>query len=214
MSPSSGQDPIVPAQYDAWARVYDCLWARYMNQTLPVVERTADVTSGERVLDLGCGTGALLERIARHTTDAELVGVDLSRGMVEHARHKLKTVSEFRIEQVDAHDLPFDDGSFDAVVCASTFHYFTDPSAVLEEVHRVLRPEGRLVLLDWCRDYWTCRLMDAMLRYIDPAHEICYTLAEVTTLLGRASFTVRDAFRYRFDLVWGMMVVTTVPTDL
>ena len=207
------QDTSVPSQYDAWARIYDRLWARYMNQTLPVAQQAAAVRSGEQVLDLACGTGELLSRIAKETPGAERIGVDLSPKMVERARAKLTDEPNTRVERADAHDLPFADDTFDVVVCANTFHYFTHPEQVLREVRRVLRPGGRLVLLDWCRDFWTCRLMDAVLQYVDPAYETCYTRAELMTLLERASFEGPDAFRYRFDVVWGMMVVTARPAS-
>lgn len=207
----SNQDPSVPSQYDAWAQVYDRLWRRYMNQTLPVIRRTASVGQNERVLDLACGTGELMHRIARRTAEVDLVGVDLAPAMVERAREKLSGVPAAHPRQADSHDLPFADDTFDVILCANTFHYFTHPQVVLAEVRRVLRPDGRLVLLDWCRDFWTCRLMDAVLRRIDPAYETCYALAEMTSLLGGASFRVTESFRYRFDLVWGMMVVTASP---
>lgn len=207
------QDPTAPAQYDGWARVYDRLWRRYMNQTLPVIRQTAAVENDERVLDLACGTGELLHRIARRSPQAELVGVDLASGMVDRARQKLAGTPRAQVQRADGHDLPFADNAFDAILCANTFHYFTHPSVVLAEGRRVLRPSGRLVLLDWCRDFWTCRLMDGALRRIDPAYETCHTLAELTSLLGRASFRVTESFRYRFDVVWGMMVVTAVPID-
>jgi ubiquinone/menaquinone biosynthesis C-methylase UbiE len=213
MTDSSRQDSSVSAQYDAWARVYDQFWARYMDQTLPVARQMADVRPNIRALDLACGTGELLRRIADDVPGAALTGVDLAPNMVERARHKLADVPNTRIERADAHELPFADDMFDVVACANTFHYFTHPSAVLGEVHRVLRPGGRFVLLDWCRDYWTCRVMDRVLRYIDPAYETCYTLSALTTMLENAAFDVPVAFRYRFDLVWGMMGAVARPIE-
>ena len=198
-------------QYDKWSSVYDLLWRRYLNQTVPVARETAAIKPRERVLDLACGTGELLRRIVQHTSDADLTGVDIAPGMVERARAKLAGVSDAKIEQADAHDLPFRDGSFDVVVCANTFHYFTHPTSVLGEVRRVLRPDGRFVVLDWCRDYWTCRVMDAVLRVFDPAHQNCYTLDELAAILDDAGFAGRESFRYRFDIVWGMMVVVAEP---
>lgn len=208
------QDASVPSQYDTWAQIYDLLWRRYMNRTLPVAQQTAAVRPGEKVLDLACGTGELLRRIAAETPGAKLTGVDLAPKMVERARRKLDEVPNVHVEEADAHDLPFAAGDFDVVVCASTFHYFTRPETVLAEARRVLRPEGRLIVLDWCRDFWTCRLMDGVLRCVDPAHATCYTLDELTTLLARTAFDVFDPFRYRFDLVWGMMVVDARPAPL
>jgi ubiquinone/menaquinone biosynthesis C-methylase UbiE len=206
---TSTQDWAVASQYDAWARVYDRVWHRYMSQTLPVAQRIAAAAPGEQVLDLACGTGALLSRMAEETPGAELVGIDVAPGMVERARQKLG--AQAHVEQADAHDLPFEEDTCDVVVCANTFHYFTRPSVVLAEVRRVLRPDGRLVVLDWCRDYWSCRLMDWILRGIDPAHHVCYTLSALLALLRDAAFETRTTIRYRFDLVWGMMVAVAAP---
>jgi SAM-dependent methyltransferase len=75
----------------------------------------------------------------------------------------------------------------------------------------VLRPGGRLVVLDWCRDFWTCRVMDAVLPLIDPAYQHCYTLDEMRSLLTEADFATQHQFRYRFDLIWGMMVLDAIP---
>jgi len=206
------QDSTVAAQYDSWARFYDLLWRRYMNRTLPVVRDTAAVRPDEQVLDLACGTGELLRRLARTGSTAELTGVDLAAGMVGHARHKLADHPEVSVEQADAHDLPFADATFDVIVSSSTFHYFTHPETVLAEARRVLRPQGRFVVLDWCRDYWTCRVMDSVLQYVDPAHGTCYTLPELVDYFDAAGWTLRSSFRYRFDLVWGMMVVDARPS--
>lgn len=210
---SRRQDPSVPDQYDAWATVYDLFWARYINQTLPVLQRAANVASGERVLDLACGTGELERRILDETSPSHIVGVDLAPSMVERAQAKLAGRPSVRFEQADVHDLPFEDRAFDVVVCANTFHYFTHPTQVLREAHRVLAPTGRLVMLDWCRDYWACRVMDAVLQGVDPAYRHCYTLDEMRALLERAGFSIPRQFRYRFDLMWGMMVVEGIPED-
>ena len=207
------QDRTVSDQYETWARVYDLFWRRYMNRTLPVAQRAAAIRNGERVLDLACGTGELLRRVAGGAREAELTGVDLAPAMVKHTRNKLDGQAEARVRRADAHDLPFDDDAFDVIVCANTFHYFTHPRAVLAEVRRVLRPAGRFIVLDWCRDYWTCRVMDAVLRVVDPAYETCYTLDELASLFRATGWTMRTAFRYRFDIVWGMMVAEVRPTS-
>lgn len=204
---SNRQDPTVPRQYEKWAQIYDVLWHRYMEKTLPVLQRTADPAPGERVLDLGSGTGELEQRIHASTPEVEIVGIDLAQSMVETARKKLAGTEGISFLLADAHDLPFPNESFDVVVSASTFHYFTLPQQVLHEVARVLRPSGRLVLLDWCRDFWTCRVMDTVLQWIDPAHRRCFTLEEITSQIGASPLTYRFGFRYRFDVVWGMMVV-------
>jgi ubiquinone/menaquinone biosynthesis C-methylase UbiE len=205
--PRSRQDPTVIDQYEGWARIYDLFWRRYMEKTLPVMQEAAGIGPGERILDLACGTGELERRVARAQSDAEIVGVDLAGSMVARARTKVGERPNIRIEVADVHNLPFSSDSFDAVVCANTFHYFTRPEIVLREAARVLRPGGRFVVLDWCRDFWTCRVMDAILHRIDPAYPGCYTEEEMIDLHRAAGLDVRGSFTYRFDLVWGMMVV-------
>lgn len=210
---SGRQDPSVIKQYDLWARVYDVLWRRYVNKTVPVAQEAAAVAPGERIVDLACGTGELGRRLVDSVPDVEIVGVDLASSMIERARSKHEGQPRVRFERADVHDLPFEEDAFDVAVCANTFHYFTEPEAVLREAARVLRPDGRLVVLDWCRDFWTCRIMDAVLRRLDPAYRHCYTLGEMTNFLKTASFDLRTRFRYRFDLIWGMMVVEATPLE-
>ena len=204
------QDPTVAKQYDAWAHVYDLFWRRYVNKTVPVAQRVAAVQPGERVVDLACGTGELERRLAAAVSEADIVGVDLAPSMIRRARQKLNDTTGVRFQTADVHDLPFGQSVFDVAVCANTFHYFTAPQVVLHEAARVLRPGGRLVILDWCRDYWTCRVMDRVLHHIDPAYQQCYGLDEMTAFLQQAPLTLRASFRYRFDLIWGMMVVEAV----
>lgn len=206
------QDAIIARQYDRWAGVYDVLWRRYVNQTVPIARRAADVRSGERVLDLACGTGVLSRAIVENTPDVEVVGIDLSSSMIVQAQNKNDGGEDVQFQRGNAHDLPLQDNAFDVVVCASSFHYFTQPRRVLEEIGRVLQPEGRFVVLDWCRDFLICRLMDGLLRWMDPAYHGCYTLDELLALIDRAGLESTRRFRYRFDLVWGMMVVRAVPT--
>ncbi|MFB6230615.1 MAG: class I SAM-dependent methyltransferase [Salinibacter sp.] len=212
--PFGRQEVSVAKQYDAWAHVYDRFWRRYVNQTVPVAQRAAAVEPGERVVDLACGTGELERRLAAAVPDIDVVGVDLAPSMIERARGKLAGTAGVRFERADVHDLPFQDDAFDVAICANTFHYFTAPDVMLREAARVLGPDGRFIVLDWCRDFWTCRVMDGVLRHIDPAYQHCYTLDEMAAFLENAPFDLRYHFRYRFDLIWGMMVVEAVPEGL
>ena len=253
---SRRQDSFVSDQYDAWAKVYDLFWARYINKTLPVLQRAATVMAGDRVLDLACGTGELERRMLETDGPAEIVGVDLAPSMIEQARAKLDGAEGVRFEQdtrtryrsttgpstLSYAPIPFTTRTYAkrarhsgldpesslewaakarmrsrigvrddllARICVSP-DYFTHSVQVLGEARRVLIPNGRLVILDWCRDFRACRVMDAVLQILDPAYQHCYTLGEMRGLLKRVDFALQDQFRYRFDLVWGMMVVDVV----
>src|SRR5918995_766363 len=103
---------------------------------------------GERVLDVACGTGIVARSAAPRVGDnGRVVGLDLNEGMLAVAR---TTSSDIRppIEwrQGDARDIPFSDAAFDVVFCQQGLQFFSDRSAALREVHRVLVPNGRLAL--------------------------------------------------------------------
>ncbi len=207
MSASAPSRETIARQYDGWAAVYDWIWRGYVDRTLGVLEAWAALRPGERVLDVGCGTGAFEARAVASGASNEMVGVDLSARMLARAREKLAGHPQVAFRRADAHALPFDDGRFDVVVSASAFHYFADPARALAEIGRVLRPGGRLVVLDWCRDFWTCRLLDRVLAVVDPAYRRCLTLAEMQALVAGAPLVVRRAERLRVGWFWGMMAI-------
>jgi SAM-dependent methyltransferase len=95
----------------------------------------------KRALDLGTGTGGAAFAIARRFPEAEVVGVDLSERMIEHARGNLtdEVRARVRFEVADAAHLPFADGSFDLVGLSNMIPFF-------DELERVLRPGGFLIV--------------------------------------------------------------------
>lgn len=112
------------------------------------------------------------------------------------------------LEQSRAESLPFSDASFDVVVSTSSFHFFSDPLHALREMARVLRPNGRLVLTDWCDDYLACRLCDLWLRTFDPAHVRTYGEKECRRFLDHAHFSDVHVDRYKINWFWGLMTAT------
>lgn len=116
--------------------------------------RALDPRPGERVLDLGCGTGLLTAEIARAVGDAgHVLGVDPSADMRAGAEESCAGVETVRIAEGSAAAIPADDGAFDKVVSLQVFEYLDDVRPALSEVSRVLRPGGRLVIGDW---HWDC----------------------------------------------------------
>jgi ubiquinone/menaquinone biosynthesis C-methylase UbiE len=111
-------------------------------------------------LDIGCGTGRLLDRVGTALPSAALVGLDRSAGMAEAAR---RVRPDLWIEQGAAEALPHPDTCFDAVVTTISFHHWSDKTAAVAEVFRVLRPGGLFALTDisiddlpgWPRPLWT-----------------------------------------------------------
>lgn len=110
------------------------------------------LVSGERVLDAGCGTGLLLEQQAGAVgPSGYAAGVDYSEDMLALARERCGELSQVDLRQGSVESLDFDDAAFDAASCTQTLLYVNDLDAALGELRRVLKPGGRLVILetDW-----------------------------------------------------------------
>lgn len=119
--------------------------------TEAIVE-AAKVAPGMRVLDIACGTGEPSITIANllHGT-GEVVGVDLSAGPLALAagRARQRGLSNVRFQETDVHQLPFPDSSFDRITSRLGVMFFADLPQALREMHRVLKPGGRVALLAW-----------------------------------------------------------------
>jgi len=120
------------------------------DMTRAIVE-AADVGQGMRVLDVACGTGEPAISVAALVGSGEVVGVDLSaeplKIAVERAAHRSLTNATF--QQADAHHLPFPDNSFDRITSRLGVMFFSDLTQGVAEMHRVLKPGGKAVLLVW-----------------------------------------------------------------
>lgn len=141
----------VRAMFDRVARVYDVL-----NSVMTAGlhhrwrERAADVAEagpGDRILDVATGTGDLAIELRRRVGDSgEVVGVDFSESMLAIAREK---APEIRFEQGNALELPYADGEFDATTVGFGVRNFADLDRGLAELRRVVRPGGRVVVLEF-----------------------------------------------------------------
>ncbi len=205
MAPS-GPPPVNPDVLAEFARLaphYDSKWSFYIQATLRETLARLSLDPADRVLDVGCGTGALLRELARSHPAALLAGVDPVPEMLAVARRGLPSGVE--LLEGCAERLPFAEGRFDVVVSCNMFHYLRQPAAALAEMARVLRPGGRLVITDWCDDYLACRICDVYLRLFDRAHFRMYGRRECARLLGEAGYGEAQVDRYKINWLWGLM---------
>lgn len=109
---------------------------------------TTGIVSGGRVLDVGTGPGRLVEAISRRRDDLQVIGIDPSSDMITRARRRTRTLPNVQVRMASAEDLPLEDESVDAVVSSLSSHHWADRVVALDEQARVLRPGGRLWLVD------------------------------------------------------------------
>jgi ubiquinone/menaquinone biosynthesis C-methylase UbiE len=117
-----------------------------LRESYPKIVAEALSQPFKTVLDIGCGTGALLMTIHQRKKDAKLFGVDISEEMIKVAQAKLGNAADLTVSESEK--LPFKNGSFDLVLCTFSFHHHPNPTIVFKEMYRVLSPQGRLVMAD------------------------------------------------------------------
>lgn len=150
-------------QFDRWALSYDRSWLNEL-AFFPAVRACQEETirwqamSGRatfRLLDVGCGTGTLINVMATMPQAERLVGLDYSPVMARQLAAKIAASplgTKLHVVVGDAERLPFADQSFDVVTCCHSFHHYPHQAAAVREFRRVLRPGGLLVLVDGFRD--------------------------------------------------------------
>ena len=155
-------------------------------------------SGARRVADIACGTGILAARIASELQLDEIYGVDMSDGMLAQARARS---SDVQWRKGPAEHLPFEDGSLDAVVTTSAFHFFDQPAA-LRDFHRVLAPGG-LAAVATLSPRQVLPLHRLSANRLNPAHNP--SPAEMRKLFEDAGFQVSDQHRVRRP-VWTLVL--------
>ena len=157
-APESYERHLVPAMFTPWAH--------------DLIAR-AGLKPGERVLDMACGTGIVARLAAGQIGDlGHVVGADLNPAMIEIARaHASASGARVEWQEANAMALPWDEGSFDVVLCQQGLQFIPDKEAALREMYRVLEPGGRLALSVWRslqHAPWERIIAEALERHVSP----------------------------------------------
>jgi ubiquinone/menaquinone biosynthesis C-methylase UbiE len=153
------QDPLPQTIADRTRRVYDALAAIYPLSTYFFHSKAhtcalehSGIRNGDRVLEIGMGSGEMLRKLVHANPDGVTIGLDLSPKMAAFAQQRVRQdnpQASAHCGAVDVRSLPFNDGAFDAVVCCFLLELLSheDILRTLREVQRVLRPGGRFTLV-------------------------------------------------------------------
>lgn len=202
----------VVRRYERLAHQYDHRWQAYTTTALERLLAMLRLSGNERVLDVGCGTGAFEQLALDRFAPLNIVGLDLTPAMVQCARRKLAARPQAQALVGRAEALPFPAGCFDVVVSANMLHHVPDAPGLLQECARVLRLGGRLGIVDWCRDYWHCGVAHHWLRLTDRTYVRMYRLAELRAMAQRSGLIVEDAVRFLAPPAYGLMGLLAVKT--
>lgn len=168
------------------ANIYDSTYyGKHAKKLYDSVIEKANDFNCIKVLDVGCGTGTILSLLSKNGS-ISLSGVDLSEEMLNIAKQKLKDRAELKIG--DSEQLPWENDTFDTIICTDSFHHYPEPEKVLNEMARVLKSNGHLILGDPSMIPPFRQVANWFLKYSKDGDYKIYSKAETSKLLTKCGF--------------------------
>ena len=190
---------LIKEQFDKQSATFGTMSGHY--DALDLIVHLSQTTAKDTVLDVACGPGIVACAFAK--TAAHVRGIDLVPAMIERAKGSqaaqgLENMS-WDIGSVDP--LPYEHCSYSIVVSRFAFHHFTDPQAVLNEMVRVAKWEGRVVVVDvFMNDHIQASAYDALEKLRDPSHTHALLLDELNKMFEKADVTLIEKKFYRLGV--------------
>lgn len=157
-------------KFDKRAAKYDGGFeGKISHKVYRLVVESVELNSGDKILDMGCGTGTILYRLNK-LCDIEGYGIDIEEKMIDQAKIKCP---QMNIQYGDCSKTPFEDEMFDSLTACMTFHHFYDQKAFAREAGRILKTGGRLYLADPCFPDLIRKLINAIVKRMNLAGRFC-----------------------------------------
>lgn len=151
--------------YAGYSNAYDAIFKRFFFPRIKHAIATMDIRDGERVLDVGVGTGLSLPLFPKYCS---VTGIDISSEMLKQASEKLKKlqINHIKLMEMDAMNLEFPDDSFDKVFISHVVSVVSDPFRTMSEVKRVCKKNGRIVIVNHFRS--NNKMVGGVIRMLNP----------------------------------------------
>ena len=184
----------VEEEFTRQAETFDAYAAKAGGNVVAMFQDTIGDAGAGRILDVACGPGAVTAGLAQNAE--EIVAFDATPAMLEKARKRCADagLTNVRFEHGNAEALSFEDGGFDAVVTRLALHHFVDPTVVLREMNRVLKPGGIVVIADVVvsEDATKGELQNAIEILRDPSHIRMLPLTELRPVIVGSGFAIES----------------------
>lgn len=178
--------------FNKQAIVYDnSIYSMYPRKCYGAVIKEIKALQYRNLLDVGCGTGEILNKIA--TDKNNYYGLDLSEKMIEIAKSK-KNSKNITYLVGDSEFLPFDNETFDVIICIESFHHYPNPNAVMKEFYRVLNNGGILLLCDMYRKAPLRQFYNVLMKIVNTGDVKIYTRNEMTEIISKANLKLENYY--------------------
>jgi len=176
-------------QFDLWAKFHQFFYLPFLLSNKEIV-KIVNPLKETSVLDIGCGWGILLKELSLINRKLRLYGIDISPKMVSVAKLKFSSTEKVEIQVGSADKLPYKNNSFEYVTCILSFHHHPDSLNSLREMFRVLKPNGRLFLLDPFKGGFIAKFMNIVNAIIFQEKDIhIYSKEEILKMFEEIGFT-------------------------
>ena len=170
------------------------------HDSVETIMAMSEVSKEHTILDVACGSGIVSVAFAKKAKD--VVGIDITKAMLDEAYKKKKaeniTNIEFHLANVE--NLPYPDESFDIVFTRYSFHHFLEPKKVLDEMIRVCKKGGKIIIVDVALENKYSLNYNRMERLRDPSHTKALTFDEFTILLSNKLLTEHTQSNYEITI--------------
>jgi ubiquinone/menaquinone biosynthesis C-methylase UbiE len=177
------------AKWDKWAATADGKgWKyEYLRSAQLSVISMLGIRENMNFLDIGCGTGWAVGQAARIIDfKGSFYGVDLSQKMIEKAEENFKEYPTFHFIKANSESIPLKDTFFDIIICTNSFHHYLHPEKSMKEIFRLLKPGGRIYILDPAADSWIMKVVDLIIKLFEPGHVKIYSSKEFQKMMSAA----------------------------
>jgi ubiquinone/menaquinone biosynthesis C-methylase UbiE len=176
-------------KWNRWAEEADGkgLMFEYLRKVQGRLISLLEIKENQNFLDIGCGTGravGLASRAARN--QGKFYGVDLSPKMIEKAKENFAGNDNIHFYEASSESIPLEDNFFDNIICTNSFHHYLHPEVAMKEIHRLLKTGGKIFILDPTADTLFIKILDKLVKFIEPQHVKIYSTIEFKNLMEGA----------------------------
>ena len=176
-------------KWDSWAGTYDNKRFNFFRYLQKRAVSLTQLKEGQSFLDIGCGTGwAVRYAAGLMKGNGSFYGIDLSPKMIEKAIENSRGCKNTYFYNARVEELPLKNDFIDIAICTNSFHHYLDPSKALDEIYRVLKPGGRIYIMDATADGILIKFVEKYGLARHPDHVKIYSTVEYRELFSKSKF--------------------------